>query len=337
LNDAKRKDLTDRERKRIAMIEAFTEFSAVYYEMYRLKENVFRGDGNPEGAISLANRLKARKESIFAEFRDHPEWFRGSSVDIEGLHDRFWPTRRIEQELEAAIVTAAVQLDEPPAELARYADPHTSVPSSLIPLRKAQHPWYKPAQHVRMDITSWQRGEFSVSGAPVKLIDDDLDPRRNGQPRAQWLHGLARDLPVSPGVLYAMDLDLEGRQGVIQARVQGTMRSADRDRIVFAHTTTTFEDEHSNTAMRIVFDPLRCQEQSAEDDSSADSSRKLNLQIHLLWRPDHLSAELSGTVQLEQLHAVRASSKILNPKHEIRNKSKTRSMNVENEKTLARG
>ncbi len=301
LNDAKGEELTDRERKRLAMVEAFAEFSAVYYEMYRLKEDVFRGSGNSGEAISLAKNLKARKEAVFAEFRKHPEWFEGSSVDIEGLHDRFWPTRRVEQELEAAIVTAAVQLDEPPAELARYAGPHMSVPSSLIPLRKEEHPWYKPAQHVRMDITSSQRGEFSIENAPVRPINDDLDPRRNGWPQAQWLHGLTRDLPVSPGALYAVDLDLEGRQGTLQVRVQGTMRSADRERIVFAHTTTAFDYGEKEVTKRIVFDPLRCHGQSADDGLSANTSRTLNLQIHLLWRPDRLSAKLAGTVKLGQL------------------------------------
>ncbi len=304
LNDAKRKELTDRERKRLGLVEAFTEFSAVYYEMYRLKEDVFRDDADPGEAISLAAKLKHRKEAVFVAFREHPEWFKGSSVDIEGLHDRFWPTRRIEQELESAIVTAAVQLDEPPAKLARCIGPHTSVSSSLMPLRKAEHPWYKPAQHVRMELTSWRRGEFSIENAPVKLIGDDRDPRRNGQPQAQWLHGLARDLPVGPGLLYTADLGLEGRHGTFRVRIQGTMRSTDRDRIVFAHTTTTFGAERGNAPMRIVFDPLRHQEQSEEDDRSADAPRTLNLQIYLLWRPDDLTAEISGTVRLKQLRNI---------------------------------
>jgi len=301
LNDAKRKDLTDREHKRLAMVEAFTEFSAVYYEMYRLKEDVFHGRGEPDAAISLATKLRARKEAVFAEFRMHPEWFRGSSVDVKGLHDRVWPTRRIEQELGAAIVTAAVQLDDPPAELARYAGPHTSVPSSLMPLRKEEHPWYKPAQHVRMEITSSQRGEFSIENAPVKLINDHLDPRRNGQPKAQWLHGLARDLAVSPGLLYAMDLHLEGRQGTFQVRVQGTMRSEARDRVYVAHTTHAFAEERGKTTMRIVFDPLRYLEQSSASNRDAGSSQTLNLQLHLLWRPHGLSSLLGGNVRLDQV------------------------------------
>jgi len=301
LNDAKRKELTDRERKRLDMVEAFTEFSAVYYEMYRLKEDVFRGVGNPEEAISLAAQLNARKEAVFAEFCKHPEWFNGSSVDVEGLHDRFWPTRRIEQELEAAIVTAAVQLDNPPAELARYAGPHTSVPSPLMPLRKEEHPWYKPAQHVRMDITSSQRGEFSIENAPVKLINDDLDLRRNGRPQAQWLHGLARDLPIGPGLLYAMDLEFEGRQGTFHVRVQGAMRSTARDRVFFANTTHTFAEEGGIETMRIVFDPLCYREQSSASHAGAGSSQALNLQLHLLWRPDDLSSLLGGNVRLDQV------------------------------------
>lgn len=304
LTDAKGKELTGRERKRLAMVEAFTEFSAVYYGMHGFKEDVFRGDANPEDAISLAVKLKDRKEAVFAQFHKHPEWFRGSSVDIEGLHGRSWPTRRIERELDAAIVTAAVRLDEPPAKLARYVGPHTTTPTSLIPLRKEEHPRYKPAQHVRMDITLWQRGEFSIENAPVRFIDDDLDPRRNDQPQAQWLHGLARDLPVSPGLLYAADLDLEGQRGTILVRIQGTMRSTERDRIDFVRTTTTFDNENDNASMRIILDPLRSEEPSEGDGPNADSQQTLNLQIHLLWRPDDLTAELHGTVRLEQLRGV---------------------------------
>ncbi len=79
------------------------------------------------------------------------------------------------------------------------------------------------------------------------------------------------------------------------------MRSAGRDRIVFAHSTTTFDDERGNAPMRIVFDPLRHQEQSEADDRDADSPQTLDLRIHLPWRPDDLTARPSGTLRLEQL------------------------------------
>ena len=301
LNDAKRENLTDREQKRLAMIEAFTQFSAVYYEMYQLKEHVFRGAGEPDAAISLAAKLMERKEAVFADFRKHPEWFKGSSVDVEGFGDRVWPTGRIEQELEAAVVTAATKMDDPPAELARYAGLRTGSPGALVPLRKTEHPWYKPAQHVQMDITSSERGGFSFKTASGALINDDRDPRRNGQPQAQWLHGLGRDLPVQRGVVYVMNINVRGHEGTIQMRLNGTMRSADRERIAFLHSTHAFGDGDVDVAMRVVFDPVRYVKNPAEGDPATDPAPPLNLQLHLLWRADDLSSQLDGQVSLEQI------------------------------------
>jgi len=301
LDAAESKELIDRERKRLAMVRAFTEFSAVYYQMWRLKENVFTDRANPTDAILLAERLNGRKETVFGQFRSHPEWFEGSSVDVDGFGDRIWPTRRVEQELEAALVTAAAKMENPPEDLAQYAAPHTRAPSSLVPLRKTKHPWYKPTQHIRMDITSWERGGFSFKNAPGALIDDDRDPRRNGRPQAQWLHGLGRDLPVRRGVLYAMNINVRGRQGTIQMKLQGTMRSAERERIAFTHTTRAFGDGDEDVTMRIVFDPVRYLKDPAKGNSDMEFTSTLNLQLHLLWRADDLSSEVDGDVRLEQI------------------------------------
>ena len=62
------------------MIEAFTEFSDVYYQMYRLKEEVLVGAADARKAISLAAKLKKKKQEVFATFGEHPQWFLGSSV-----------------------------------------------------------------------------------------------------------------------------------------------------------------------------------------------------------------------------------------------------------------
>jgi hypothetical protein len=74
----------------------------------------------------------------------------------------------------------------------------------LIPLRKDEHPWYKPEQHVRMDIGGKASGTgFRFQTQTNVRIDPEEDPRHGGLAKAQWLHASTRDFPWTKDTLPA--------------------------------------------------------------------------------------------------------------------------------------
>ncbi|MHC4404136.1 MAG: DUF4838 domain-containing protein [Planctomycetota bacterium] len=302
LDEAKRAKLTDRQRRRLAMIEAFTRFSAVYTQMYRLKEEVFSGAADAKTAVVRAKKLEAQRKQVLAELGEHPEWFVGSALKAERLHERPWPTLRIEQQMEAAVSTAALELaasgDRAAGRAARYAGTHDRSPFRLLPLRREEHPRFKPEQHVPVDTIALPGGRgFTFQTRPNVRIREGEDPRRPGEPKAQWFLATGRDLPVQEGVLYELTVDLHGRGGTLQLRGQGTEQSLDRRQYVFVHGTLAFGEDEENALRRVVMDPTAYLDRPDEPQPATTT----NVQLQLLWRPDDVASELHGQVKLEQI------------------------------------
>jgi hypothetical protein len=259
LNEARAADMTERERARVAMVEAFTEFSAVYFEIHRLKEKAFAGARD----VAEAEELKKRRESVFAAFKKHPEWFEGSSMDLEGLSDRVWPITGLDQQLECAIVTA------------RTPDGGRSVP--LKPLRRGEHSWYKPEQFLPMKPKEDGRG-FRFESARNVTIRPEEDPRHHGKLKAQWLHAQAKGVQGRT----LLTLKLEGHKGIADVRIQGATRSGDRRKIVFAELVLAFGDDPEEALRRVAIEP----------------KEETVLQIYIRWRPDDTASRLQGTAAL---------------------------------------
>jgi hypothetical protein len=311
LDEAKAKDVTTLEARRLAMVEAFTEFSAVYCAMDRLAGDVFAGRADPGAALARAADLMRRKDALWATLGEHPEWFAGSSVRLDTLHERPWPTRRIEEQLEAAVATASLRLAAGEARTgkgagqeagrggSRYAGPQVRRPAPLKPLRREEHPWYKPTQHVPIQVLDARGNDaFPFRTAPNAIIEEQEDPRHHGKPKAQWLHGLARNLPVDERTLYVAKLDFEGRKGMLLVRLHGVTRCEARRQLVFAHRVLAFADEEETASREVVIDPMRYLA-GAEQDVPSPSA--LNVQLYLTWRPDDATSHLRGTARLDRI------------------------------------
>jgi hypothetical protein len=324
LDEARRRQLTEAQRKRVDMVAAFTEFSEVYYQMDRLKETVFAGRFDARTVQSEADRLMARRESVTALFHEHPEWFAGSAVTADTLDDRQWPTLPTQHQLEAAVTTAQVALQQA-AYVVR--------PQRLSPLMRASHPWYKPTQFLPMEIQPDRvRGGFRFESAENVLIGQDEDPRHVGKPKAQWLHATARDLlpaqrtfgssdvngrgaglplgalrslarqgskSVAEDVLYGLHVELTGRGGLLRCTAQGSTRTPDRQKFTFGQCLIPFpgDDTHAATR-RIVFDPRRY---LAATKAPTTDNASVVFQLHLVWRADRTDSHLAGDVQLVEM------------------------------------
>jgi hypothetical protein len=302
LKDAKHCTLTEPEQKRLAMIEAFAEFSATYYEMHRLKEDVLDGCNDPDSAIAVATDLQQRRDHILAELDQHPEWFLGSSVKAGSFFSRGWPVHRLDQELATARTAAESLRGDPPLEADIRNRASSKSPCRVLPLRKQEHAWYKPTQHLPMKLTTADRHSFSFQTSPNVVIRDDEDPRHVGRPKAQWLHALVRDVAVAQDHRYVLQCRLRGTAGLVRVRVSGAARTASPERLELLQTLRAFPADEAEVTLRLVVDPSRyVAQKGGPTDTTADTVGTISLQLYFLWRPDNPYSELVGEVSLQQL------------------------------------
>jgi hypothetical protein len=296
-------ELTPRERNRLEMVEAFTEFSAVYYEMYRLKESVFFGAFDPAETLCRARALQKRKLDVFRRFEQHAEWFLGTACGADDFDDRVWPLRGLEQQLETAMATAMAAQDNPELEIDNTSDRKRTSAYRLLPLRRREHPWYKPTQHQAMVVTSADRASsFTFQGATNQVIKDAEDPRHAGKPKAQWLHALVRDLPASAGRRFVFQVELEGQAGLLRIECQGVSRTrVHPDRIEFVRSERVMAAGQAKQVLTAVVEPSRCLDRDEARAEGVEVDASMNLQLHFLWRPDTLSSSLSGTVNFYEI------------------------------------
>jgi hypothetical protein len=260
LREAAACNATDAERKRIEMVAAFTDFSAVFTDIWRFKETVFSGTGAPESGAKLA----ARKDAVMVRLRAHPEWFRGSSIQFDKLTEREWPVVSLEQQLQTAIATARHRsVSEPPCAL-----------RLLLPLTRKEHPWYKPEETVAMDSTRDVASGFGFKTVTNMVIHSDNTPLRSGRLKAQWLHAIGHNLPTD-GRPLVLEVAMKGAAGLLE------IRATSKDR-VFAECLVSFATESSAATRRFVIAPSTN-----------------NLQFYLLWRPNQSLSCLEGVATLK--------------------------------------
>jgi len=284
LREAAAGTLTDAERKRLDMVAAFTDFSAVFTDIWRFKETVFSGAADLARAAELGAKLATRKEAVMARLREHPEWFRGSSVQFDTFTEREWPLVPLEQQLQTAVTTArhpSVRSGgESPALARRTA-------SLLVPLGRKEHPWHKPEQTVAMDSTRGVAEGFGFKTVTNVVIHSDDDPRRNGRLKAQWLHAIGRNLPTDSRPL-VLEVAMKGADGLLELRATGNGR-------VLAECMVPFATGPTAAMRRFVIDP------SSFSGATTAKGALPNLQLYFLWRADQSSACLEGTATLKPL------------------------------------
>lgn len=290
LAEAGAQQLTDKQRKRLEMVEHFTRFSRNCYQMWQLKEAVFAGAVEPmlaQQAESLANESRELTD-VFAE---HFEWFLGSSVGPDSFGQREWPVTSLRTQLRTAsvVVAAAGEMD------LEALDAAARQRAQLIPLRREEHSWYKPWQSRRMELVGREDGGFRFESCENEVISHDEDDRHNGEQRFQWLHATARDL--SPEDRYMLQADFEGAGGMLELRVRGKWRDGERHRVTLAESYLGFGSEPRKQMRRFVID----MERFDFHENDAGRSETLNVQWILLWRPDTPKATLAGTARLIEL------------------------------------
>jgi hypothetical protein len=276
-------ELTEAERKRVEMVQAFTQFSATYYAMWRLKERVFLGRPTPEDG-QRAKSLQATAADLMAELAGRPQWFLGSSVKADSLHAREWPTAPLEQQMETVQTTAAWsnRNEQRPSPVAGGNG------TELLPLRRGEHSWYKTWQSQPLEIESRIPGGFSFLSRANEAIQNDDDPRYNGNPKFQWLHAKSRDIdPRSSGVLVAT-VQVQGRHGILQVELAGSTRSDETAKAILGETVIEFGEQESSEQVRVAIDPT----------DWGNGLGKTNLQLRLLWKPLQGDATLRGTAGL---------------------------------------
>lgn len=225
-----------------------------------------------------------------ARLREHPEWFRGSSVQFDKFTEREWPVVPLEQQLQTAIAT----LRHPAAQSGGDASARTRrTPRLLLPLTRKEHPWYKPDQTVAMESARSVAEGFTFTTVANEVIHNEDDPRRDGRFKAQWLHAIGRDLPTDAGS-YVLDVAMKGAAGLLSIRTDGNGR-------VLAECMVPFAAEPSAAARRFVVDPSAIAADASAKKAARGKSATANLQLYFLWRPDQSSARLEGTATLRPL------------------------------------
>jgi len=290
LREAAACKLTDAERKRLDMVAAFTDFSAVFTDIWRFKEAVFSGSGDLARAAELGAKLATRKDAVMARLREHKEWFHGSSVQFDKFIEREWPVVPLEQQLQTAIATArrpAVRSGgESPAPARRTV-------RLLVPLKRKEHPSYKPEQTVAMDSTRGVAEGFGFKTVTNVVIHSDDDPRRNGRLKAQWLHAIGHNLPTD-GRPLVLEVTMKGAAGLLELRATGNGR-------VLAECLVPFATEPAAATRRFVIAPSSFGGTTTEKKTASAKGVLPNLQLYFLWRPDQSSACLEGTATLKAL------------------------------------
>ena len=295
LREAAACEITEAQRQRLDMVAAFTEFSAVYTEIWRCKEAVFGGGLTSARAAESAAALAKREDAIMARLRKHPEWFCGSSVHFDDLTRREWPLTQLECQLQTAIVTARHPMASPGADA-----PVGRAPSLLLPLARKEHPRYKPDQTVAMGATRGVLAGFRFKTVPNEVIDSPDDPRRHGRYKAQWLHATSRDLPAESSPL-VLEVTMKGAAGMLRIEAEGNRPGSQPAKQTLAECLVSFQTTPSEATRRFVID-LVSRGVTISDPSNASAEDAIaKLQLHFLWRPDQAEAWLEGAATLRAL------------------------------------
>ena len=181
------------QRQRIEMVEAFTKFSATYFEMWKLKERVL-GGRSWRRTHSVQWNFKVPERPSLRDLKDHPEWFLGSSVKADGFYSREWPISELEQQMSTVASTAVCSAAE--RVTPRVPSRHSRV--QFTPLRRDEHSWYKTWQSQPMVLNQRIVGGFTFHSKRNERIHNEEDDRYDGEMKFQWLHADARHLGNRP-------------------------------------------------------------------------------------------------------------------------------------------
>lgn len=253
LEKAKSKNLTEGEKKRLALVEAFTEFSDVWNSIYELKEKVARGQAGDVKVAEEAAALTKRAKACMKKFESHPEWFFGSSLKIDSFKGREWPVNHLKQELTAAISTVQLEKALQEGRVARNDSPgrRGAYDYALNAVRRDEHPWFNAPEHSPIRVAERVAEGFKFENAPHEIITRE-EPRHAGKTKAQWLYAVAKELPAGNGEKYKVKIDMKGSKGLLRIMLQGGSGGEGLRKIVFLDSMQVFDNQTSATRKIII-------------------------------------------------------------------------------------
>jgi hypothetical protein len=158
----------------------------------------------------------------------------------------------------------------------------------FTPLRRDEHPWYKPWQSQALSVGERVDGGFTFRSRKNEVIKYENDNRHDGEYKFQWLHANARNLVIKEGTRFVATVKLDGQQGMLKLQLVSSARESATGKTVHADTMMQFGDEPVTKTLRAVIDSA----------SLNVEGRVPNLQLRLIWKTLRPQAQLSGSASL---------------------------------------
>ena len=121
-------------------------------------------------------------------------------------------------------------------------------------------------------------------------IHNEEDDRYDGEVKFQWLHANARNLSNRPEGRYLATVSSEGREGLLKLELVSNSRNSATGKIVHAESFWKFGKTSNTKTLRAVIAP-----ETLPDDGEASM-----VQLRLIWKPERMDSELSGSASLRE-------------------------------------
>jgi hypothetical protein len=223
LSQARALTLTDPQRRRLEMLEAFHEFSLNCMKTLRASDAVLSTAPGPDNVQALRTlmQLQQRRMDLLARFDEHPEWFVGSSVDSARIRSTYadgreWVLPRVAEAArnvgllnaqEAGLPLDAGGDDVPPCLRGRAAP--TRVPQQIH--SRLAHPWYPPPRYGVMDNAAQDKHVLQLTSTAPQLDPD------TGEYREQYTGASTPLLVAQPTRYVLMEFTVQGHGGVLRS------------------------------------------------------------------------------------------------------------------------
>ena len=278
------------DRKRLEMFATFFEHSRALYAIYRFKERVFEPDQEQDWLALLAEAkgLRGRHQQALATIKEHPEWLLGTSQTPDELaameHHYSWT---LNYEMDNALRMIAMQLGESgaapdvPPDLVRYLGPSERKQTRFSLLQS--HPWWT---------RRYPKMQASKEGQTVTFSAVPSDPANESlrYPNGGYVSLRTGQLPATGDTLLLVDLDLKGKAGTLEIRLQDrciTGRSVGEMHVRFGEAEET-------QRRQIVVEPVYLDRETRARAKSVPPDGRAAIEIHILWRPDGEAGAISG-------------------------------------------
>lgn len=294
---AKRAALSEAERKRLEMVEAFHESSKNLFQIYSATRRAFDVSGKTdwEQTANKLSELNTGRRGRYDNMKRHPEWFTGTGNTLEAAWvEKYLGT--LPYEVDAALDACLFHLDGrfdgltlPGKREAVFRLPRTIKPEALHP--RSPHPWYPPERYDTLTVATNATGIVLRSVVPAPV---------DGQFKPQFTANYVNDLTAHGGKFYKCDLALAGRDGVATILFQmGSNNSA----CPVTQLTESFGSRREERKREVIVRPRFFDSQTRIPDPNfpADQKYQAVLEIIVTWKPKSTRSALEGSCATERI------------------------------------